>query len=157
MKKKLVFRRINEGNFRRVILLSESLSPEQKRCVAPNVRSLAQAYLHRRSAWPRAVYWGEEPIGFVMLDRFPVNFPEKDLPVYFLWRLMVAAPFQGQGFGKQILDLLVDKCRKEGQKFLYTSCDREGPMPYAFYWAYGFEDTGVVEDDEAVLRLPISA
>jgi len=152
---KVRFCRITEDNLRPVVRLSDTLTEGQKRCVAPNVRSLAQAYVHRRTAWPRAVFLGNEPIGFVMLDRFPKDLPGADMPVYFLWRLMVSAPHQGHGYGKQILDLLVEKCRKDGRKYLYTSCDREEPMPYAFYMAYGFEDTGVFEDDELILRLPI--
>lgn len=147
------FRPVREDNFRAVIRLSDTLSPYQKTCVADNVVSLAEAYLHPRSAWPRAIYAGSDLVGFLMLSRDDSPFPDSDRPAGYLWRFMIAGPFQGKGFGKAALDLLVAKLRKEGKKTLFLSCEMRGPLPYRFYLHYGFTDTGEVEDGEEVLKL----
>jgi len=151
----LAFREVTDENFRAVVALSDTLSDAQKKCVASNLKSLAQAYLHREHAWPRAVYLGETAIGFVMLDLDPEAIPEADRPADYLWRFMIAGPHQGKGYGRRVLDMLVAKGRAEGKKTLYLSCDTEGPMPYRFYIAYGFVDTLRREDDEEILKYEI--
>ena len=65
--------------------LSDTLVAPQKRMVAPNALSIAQAHFSQH-AWFRAIYAEDEPVGFIMLYDNP------DEPTYFLWRLMVAAP-----------------------------------------------------------------
>lgn len=55
---------------------------------------------------------------------------EQDWPVYYLWRFMIAGEFQGQGYGKQVLDLIVQKCKEEKRRYLYVSCTCIDPMPY---------------------------
>jgi len=152
----LTLREVTNENFKPVILLSDTLTDAQKKCVASNVKSLAQAYLNLEDAWPRAVYLGEEPIGFIMLHLHPDDdIPETDRPALYLWRFMIAGPHQGKGYGKAVLDMLVEKCRAEGKKTLYLSCDTDGPMPYRFYLKYGFIDTGKRDDDEQVLKYDI--
>lgn len=150
---KVTFRCVNDDNFKAVIRLSDTLSPYQKTCVADNAISLAQAYLHRKSAWPRAIYAGKEPVGFIMVNLNVCDFPEEDRPSAYLWRFMIAGPHQGKGYGRAALDELVARLRKQQKKTLYLSCEMEGPMPYEFYLKYGFLDTNTVEDGEEVLKL----
>ena len=76
--------------------LSDTLVEPQKRVVAPNAISIAQAHFSEH-AWFRAIYADDEPVGFIMLYDNP------DEPTYFLWRLMVAAPHQGKGYGRQAI------------------------------------------------------
>jgi diamine N-acetyltransferase len=151
----LTLRTVTDDDFKAVIGLSDTLSDAQKKCVASNVKSLAQAYLHRETAWPRAVYLDETPIGFVMLDLEPEDVPVNDKPAYYLWRFMIAGPYQNRGFGKRVFDMIVAKCRDEGRKTLYLSCDTEGPMPYRFYLGIGCVDTGRRDDDEQILKFDI--
>jgi diamine N-acetyltransferase len=70
---------------------------------------------------------------------------------------MIAFDYQGKGYGKEVLDLIVNKCKEDQKDFLYTSCVMENDMPYQFYLKYGFIDTGVLEEDEEVLKLDISS
>lgn len=148
-------RLVDDDNFSSIIRLSDTLSEEHKRNVAPNVVSLAQAYVRLDIAWPRAIYDGEEPIGFVMLSLYDPDIPVHDRPAYELWRFMIKTDRQGQGVGTKVLDLIVDKCKKDGIKTLYTSCVMEREEPYRFYINYGFLDTGEDDDDERILKLPI--
>jgi diamine N-acetyltransferase len=151
----LTLREVTNHNFKAVITLSDTLSEAQKKCVASNVKSLAQAYLEHQNAWPRAIYLGEVLIGFVMLYLNDTEVPEGDQPAHYLWRFMIGGAYQGKGYGKRVLDLLVQKCREEKIKTLYLSCDTEGPMPYQFYIKYGFVDTGERDDDEQILKIDL--
>src|SRR5687767_15227871 len=78
--------------------------PDQEQFVAPNAVSLAQA-LFSPTAWYRAIYAAESPVGFVMLDDDPSQH------TYFLWRFMIAAEHQGRGYGRRALGLVVEYVR----------------------------------------------
>lgn len=148
---------VSKENLFKVIDLWNTLDESEKRSVAPNVVSIAQAYVNQDIAWPRVIYFDEEPIGFVMVALKDDEVPKEDQPVYFLWRFMIAKPFQGHGYGKSVLDLLVDMCRKDNINYLYVSCHMHDPMPYQFYIKYGFIDTHEMDDDEEILKLNISS
>ncbi len=111
--------------------------------------------MNQDTAWPRAVYLDDTPIGFIMLHTNPTDLPKEDQPALYLWRLMIARDYQNKGYGKQVLDLLIQKCRDEKKKTLYLSCEMIDPMPYQFYIKYGFIDTKQVDDGEEVLKIYI--
>lgn len=147
-------REVTPQNIFEVIKLSDTLDEYQKRCVAPNAVSLAQAYVSPQ-AWPRAIYHNDELVGFVMLALHDDDIHEEDQPAYYLWRFMMAKQHQQKGYGKKVLDLIVQKAKEDGQKYLYLSCEMEGDMPYRFYTSYGFIDTGIMDDGEEVLKLKL--
>ncbi|MGE4572591.1 MAG: GNAT family N-acetyltransferase [Candidatus Izemoplasmatales bacterium] len=148
-------KKITIDNFDQVIKLSDTLNDYQKKCVAPNLVSLAQAYVEYERAWPRVIYLHNEPIGFVMLALWDDDIPKDDWPAYYLWRFMISAQYQAKGYGKKVLDIIVNKCKEDKIKTLYTSCEMSGNQPYDFYIKYGFEDTGI-NDGEQILRMLIS-
>ena len=148
----ITLRPVTDDNFDEVVKLSDTLTDYQKKCVAPNMVSLAQAYVNYDVAWPRAIYNDETPIGFVMLSLKNDHLPKEDQPGYYLWRFMMALDHQKKGYGKNVLDQIIEKCRKDGIKTLYTSCETSGEQPYRFYIGYGFIDTQKVEDGEQVLK-----
>ena len=124
------------------------VGPAQDRFVAPNAVSIAQAYFSRDVAWFRAIYVGEEPAGFVMLDD---DAPKQS---YYLWRYMIDQRFQGQGIGRRALDLVIDYVRtRPGAKALLTSIVPGDGSPGPFYEKMGFAYTGEEEDGELVMRL----
>jgi diamine N-acetyltransferase len=151
----LSLRFVTDDNFGAIVKLSDTLTDYQKKCVAPNMVSLAQAYVNYERAWPRAIYLDEVPIGFVMLALKDDDIPEVDQPAYFLWRFMMAKDYQQKGYGKAVLDMIVEKCRKDGMKALYTSAEYQGEQPLKFYLKYGFQETGIIDDGEKVLKLYI--
>ena len=148
-------RLVTDDNFDAVVKLSDTLTEDQKHCVAPNMVSLAQAYVNYDMAWPRAIYLEEDPVGFVMLALHDEDTHQEDQPAYYLWRFMIRFDCQHQGIGKAVLDQIVAKCKAEGIRTLITSCVMEKAEPYRFYMNYGFLDTGVDEDHERVLKLSI--
>ncbi|MDD3191734.1 MAG: GNAT family N-acetyltransferase [Bacilli bacterium] len=150
----LRLKRVTDKYFDDIVKLSDTLTEYQKTCVAPNMRSLAQAYVNKKRAWPRAVFLGNKPIGFVMLALWDEDIPKEDLPAYYLWRFMIANPYQQKGYGTRALDLIKEKCKNEHIRYLYTSCEMHGEQPYQFYMKYGFVDTGR-NDGEQILKLKI--
>ena len=147
---------MTNDNLDLVIKLSDTLSAQQKTCVAPNIYSIAQAYVNQDIAWARAIYLGDTPIGFMMVDLKPLE-SKKGEKAYFLWRFMIESQHQKKGYGQKALDLLIKKCHKDGIDFLYSSCDIKEAMPYQFYMSYGFIDTGILDVDEQVLKLEVKA
>ncbi len=150
---KITLKRVTSKNFDQVVRLTNTLTEAQKKCVAPNIASLAQAYVNKKRAWPRAIYLDHKPIGFVMLALWDDDIPKEDLPAYFLWRLMIEKDEQQKGYGSKALDIIKEKCLKDQVKTLYTSCDMKGDQPYQFYINYGFIDTGITDDDEQILKM----
>ncbi len=133
--------------------LSKTLGPEQRNMVADNAESVAEAHFSER-AWFRAIYVGDEPAGFLMLH---VGADEEiECDGVFLWRFMIAGPFQGRGVGRRVLESLVGYLRGRGVRELHTSYGIGLGSPEPFYKALGFVPTGdyVGEDHEvgAVLR-----
>ncbi len=115
--------------------------------MAPNAVSIAQAHFEPK-AWFRAVYAGEEPVGFVML----YEDPEK--PAYHLWRLMIAGEHQRHGYGRAALGLVIERVRSlPGARELLASCVPGEGSPRPFYEGLGFAATGEVDEGEEVLRL----
>jgi diamine N-acetyltransferase len=131
--------------------LSDTLSAPQKKMVAPNAQSIAQAH-YSRYAWFRAIYADETPVGFIML----YDNPEEKR--YFLWRLMIAGPYQGLGYGEKAVRLLIEYVRTQpGAKALLVSCGEGEASPEGFYAKLGFQRTGEMLDDEVVMSLTLGA
>ena len=80
--------------------------------------------------------------------------PEKH--IYYVWRFMVAPPFQGRGFGAAAIKLLIDhvKTRPEAKELLLSYIEHE-KGPAEFYRALGFTETGKIEDGEVEMTLPL--
>jgi diamine N-acetyltransferase len=125
------------------------IRPEQRSYVAPNAVSIAQAHFEPQ-AWFRAVYAADTPVGFVMLSE------DHERQEYYLWRFMIAGEYQGKGYGKRALDLVVEHVRAlPGARELTSSFVPGEGSPRDFYLGYGFVETGEVEDGEHVIRLEL--
>ena len=135
-----------------------AVAPEQEAYVAAVAESLLEAAATPLACpWYRAVYAGDEPVGFVMIsDGIPEGHPEY-LGPYFLWRLLIDAHRQGEGFGTAALDRVVEYVRaRPGAEVLLTSIVHGPLCPAGFYERYGFSRTGEVFDGEDVLELPLA-
>lgn len=132
-----------------------AVTPYQNRFVAPNAVSLAQA-LFAPDAWYRAIYAGEQLVGFVMLSDQSLLNPIPEKPVAYVWRFMVDARFQHQGIGRAALHLVIDHVRSRGffheLKLSYVP-DSGGPE--GLYLSMGFRPTGEVDEGEIVMSLPL--
>lgn len=132
-----------------------AVADSQKGFVATNAVSLAQA-LFAPEAWYRAIYADEEPVGFVMLADTSLCNPPPEKPEISLWRFMIDAKFQGKGIGRAALRQIIEHVRQKGARTLATSYVPGPGCPEGFYLSLGFQHTGLMDDDEIVIELPLT-
>ncbi|KNZ33428.1 MAG: hypothetical protein AD742_05845 [Methylibium sp. NZG] len=132
------------------------VAQHQKGFVASNAVSLAQA-LFAPEAWYRAVYCGDEPAGFVMLEDESLLSPLPSHPTVGVWRLMVDHKFQGRGVGRAALQQVIEHVRAKGLFSSLALSYVPGPgCPEPFYRGLGFLPTGKMDGVEVVLELPLA-
>ncbi len=131
-------------------ILKLSVKESQTKFVASNAVSIAQAHFEEH-AWFRAIYAGDEPVGFVML------YIDSKEAAYHLWRFMIDQRFQGNGYGQKALELVIDFVRGlPNANELSLSCVPAEGGPEPFYRKFGFVETGEWDDDEKVMSLKLS-
>ncbi len=147
-KSKLELKEINLKNYLEIIKLE--VNENQKKYVAPNDFSLAQAFFHEE-AWFRGIYVNNKPVGFVMVE---IN---HNKPEYGLWRFMINKMHQKKGYGKQALDKVIEYILSfpQANVFWCSVLPGEG-SPLEFYKKYGFVETGKWEEDEMVIKLDLT-
>jgi diamine N-acetyltransferase len=132
-----------------------SVAEPQKGFVAPNAVSLSQA-LFAPEAWYRAIYYGDEIAGFVMLEDQSLRTPPPSEPEIGVWRLMVDERFQGRGIGRAALQQVIAHARaKRVFKSLLLSYVPGPGCPEPFYRSLGFLPNGRMDGIEIVLELPL--
>ncbi|MCW3819821.1 GNAT family N-acetyltransferase [Micromonospora sp. DR5-3] len=155
MAEPVTLRAITDHN--RSAVLGLRVAAGQEGVVDGVARSLRDAAEHPELApWPRAVYAGERPVGFVMLAD-GVAEGNSDVPwPFYLWRMLIDGRFQGRGHGRAALDAVVAHLRsRPGARELVTSVVPGEGSPLGFYLRYGFADTGKMFDHERVPRLAL--
>ena len=149
----VTLREITADTLRPVLRLS--VAEDQKGFVATNAISIAQAYF-APEAWFRAIYLGDEPVGFVMIEDTSLRKPPPDEPTVGLWRLMIDQRFQRRGIGREAVMRVIEHVRAKGIfKSLAVSYVPEPGGPELFYKGMGFVDTGRIDEGEVVLELPL--
>lgn len=148
------FERITARTVLAVCHLTYTLTPLQRDAVEDNAESIAQAHFSD-SAWFRAIYADEEPVGFIMVHVGSDYADGVLCPGVFLWRFMIAGPHQGKGYGQRAIAKLCDHLRALGVPRLYTSCVVGPASPEAFYRRLGFVRTGEWYGDEPALVLEL--
>ncbi len=144
---------VTEENFYEVIQLKVSDDQEKSRFVAPNVRSLAECWLYRKNedVFPYAVYNGDEVVGFLLLD---LDAEESE---YMIWRMMVDAKYQGKGYGRQIVEAVMEMARNDEDYDVLIAdyVDGNAVMKYVLE-SLGFERTGFDEEyNEVLMKLDV--
>lgn len=137
------------------VAIGIEVSPDQEHLVDPVVKSLAEAYVHGDKAWPRIIFDGARPVGFLMafLD---IDFKGdgKDIRSG-LWRLNIAAGEQGRGYGRFAVAAVADEIRRRGGTRLTTTWHPGEDGPQGFYLALGFRPTGELSGDQTVGELEL--
>jgi diamine N-acetyltransferase len=117
---------------------------DQKQFVASNAVSIAQAHFSK-TAWFRAVYADDAPVGFVMLH------VDRDKPEYWIWRFMINKEHQRKGYGHQAMQLVIEHVKSlPNAEELYLSYVPQDGSAAPFYAKCGFVETGEIEDGERV-------
>jgi diamine N-acetyltransferase len=143
----VALREITNESLRPVLKLE--VSQEQKRFVASNAVSIAEAHFSEY-AWFRAIYADETPVGFVML------YLNEDKPLYGVWRFMVDKDHQRKGYGSKAMRQVIEyvKSLPKAEELLVSYAPGEGD-PSPFYEKCGFVETGEWEGGEKVMKLAL--
>ena len=151
----VVLRAITDENRDEVVALRVASS--QARFVGTVAAALADAQeFPEGKAWPRAIYVGDEPVGFVMLSWNVVPQPPRVIGPWFLWKLLIDERHQSRGYGRQAVKQVAQIVRENGATELLTSCVRAADGPEAFYRRLGFTPTGELDENgEVILTLKL--
>ena len=141
--KQIHLERVTWDNYYAIMCLR--VARGQRDFVAPNEWSIVHAYAAQESGYavyPFGIYCGKRPVGFAMAAFDPPflgeGHPEPLKHSYWIWRFMIAKRYQGRGYGREALKLLVDFIKtfpagkadtcwisyepsNEGARHLYTS------------------------------------
>jgi diamine N-acetyltransferase len=123
------------------------VKPEQRNFVAPVAESIAEAYVHHGTAWPRLIQDDDRVVGFLM-----GNFdPDNEISAFRagIWRLNIAAHEQGCGYGRFAVEAIAAEARRRGQKRITVLWVQGDDGPEGFYLRLGFSPTGQVMTDAA--------
>jgi GNAT superfamily N-acetyltransferase len=152
----VTLREITEQN--RAAVLALRVPPEQKRFVGSVQDALDDAAEYPQAEpWYRAVYAGEEPVGFVMLSWNARPQPPNIIGPWFLWKILIDRRYQGRGYGAEVIRQVADLIKAEGATELLTSYVLEDGGPAGFYRRLGFTPTGDVDaTGEPIVRLPLT-
>ena len=148
--------------------LKLELAESQKDYVASNTVSMAQAYAVNASGrfvQCFGIYDGDTAVGFAMIGHHSEEYngmAEIYRHSYYLWRFMIDHRFQGKGFGRDALNLLLDYVLSfpDGEEDTWsTSYDQENEAARHLYASFGFAPNGEkdsdYEDAEEVAVLPL--
>ena len=150
---KVTLKRITRRNLEAILGLK--VKPKQEFLVATNAKSIAQAHFYRE-AWYRAIYLGDTPIGFVLLVDRTLKYKriKQKNPTLYLWRLMIDGKYQGKGYGRAAVELVINhlKTRPNAKEITLHHEQTEGNAGL-FYEKLGFKLTGKVEHNELERKL----
>ncbi len=128
--------------------------------VASNVASLGEAFATRESghvALPFAIYEKTKLIGFVMIGFNgweSANEPAIAKNNYLLWRFMIAKEYQGKGYGRKAMQLVMDYVHSfpcGPATYMWISFEPENVVAKNLYKSFGFVENGQICDGETVV------
>lgn len=143
------FRKITEENFDAILRMKR---PEGEGFVASNAYSLAQAWLYRDNGdvFPCAIYHGDTPVGFLLLEE---DSEERKL---MLWRIMFPVEEENKGYGTAAIRYLIQLARDCGKyDSLYLDCNAKNVAAMHIYQKLGFVPTGDINHGDVEMQLPL--
>ncbi len=135
---------------------SMSVRDEQQNFVAPNVASLAEAYVCVDNGYAVkafALYEGDEPVGFVMLGLGYMGWsaPPCAEGSYCIVRFMIDQRYQGRGLGKKGMEACLEYLREKplgSADKVWLSYEPENTAARELYHKLGFIENGEMCGEE---------
>ncbi|STQ89569.1 GNAT family N-acetyltransferase [Iodobacter fluviatilis] len=127
------------------------LLPEQANLLAPNtnIYSIAESKFEPHYQ-PRAICMADQVIGFLMYC------PDVDLPdpgLYWLFRFMLGAEYQGKGYGALAIRLALAEMKLAGARRVITMHKPSNQIASRLYQRMGFCEVGYADDGDVELEL----
>ena len=152
----LSLQEVTRENWRAALGLA--VFPEQQRFIAEAVPIaalvLAKAYIRPGGlVWvPYAFYAEQEMVGLTELAYEPAS-----LDNYWIFHFFIDRHYQGQGYGKRAMRLLLHFIREHHPECqaLQLTVHPENERAQHLYTGVGFRPTGAVSSGEPVYRLPL--
>jgi histidinol dehydrogenase len=118
----------------------------QSRFVSPVAKSLAQV-AYEPAGRALALFDGDVAVGMMLLydARLAKDKPKEQL---YVWRLLVDARFQGQGYGRLAMGWVIQEARRQGLASVGLSHVDAAGHAGVFYEKLGFRYTGEVDGGE---------
>ena len=141
----ITLREITIDNFWEIIDLK--VSDDQTDLVTSNAVSIAQAKVQPECI-PLGIYKDDTPVGFLMycIDR--------DDGEYWLYRLMIDKRYQGNGYAKDAMTLIINLIKEDDTKNrILLGVDLAGKVSVKLYESFGFIFTGQVFGKEHIMQL----
>ena len=138
-------RPVTKSNFEAIAHLE--VSHDQQHYVASNLYSIAESKVFPECI-PLAIYDGNRPVGFLMYA-----FDRKD-GTYWVCRLMIDRYFQGKGYGKKAMQIVINEIRKRPDiNMIKLSIEPGNQAAENLYRSLGFDKTGELVEGEEVMCL----
>lgn len=141
---------INAENWLNCVRLK--VDDSQTKFVASNAFSLAQSKYEPESV-PLGIYDDTTMVGFLMYHPEDYGMAK----IWFIERLKIAKEYQGKGYGRAAMQVLIDQFRAQpGYEAILISFVPENTVAAKLYASLGFEDTGEIEEGEIVYRMALT-
>ncbi|HUU78427.1 MAG TPA: GNAT family N-acetyltransferase [candidate division Zixibacteria bacterium] len=128
----ITLKTINRENFEELISLH--VTPEQEQFVASNLYTIAQMQFKEEKI-ALGIYTGGIAVGLIAYD----------LEDYDIWRLMIDSQYQGKGYGRKAIELVLNVLRNDGRlKIARTSVVVENIVMIHLIESFGFKENGNV-------------
>ena len=122
---------------------------DQKEFIASNFQSLAEAYAYREIAEAFLLSADNTYVGFCLLQ---VDVKDN---FFDIWRIMIDEYYQGKGYGKQALEVIIDYLISKGATTIHMSHQENNHGVSKLYKSLGFKYTGEIEDGEVLMELNV--
>ncbi len=144
----ITLKKITMDNFHDV--LNIQLSDEDRKMVASNMYSMAEAYADQVSV-ARAIYDDQQLVGFIMYD-----YNQGDQTGY-VSRLMIATSHQGKGIGTKALNQVIETLKSMPDiKKIQISYHPDNVKAKRSYAKLGFIENGAFDGDEVVAIIDLT-
>lgn len=127
------------------------VSEKQAVYIASNDKSIADAADNAKVARPFVIYADEVVVGFTMFA-FEPDYEDPD-DRYWLWRFMIDERYQGRGYGRKALELIIAYFKEHGASNIRLSTKDGNQKAIHLYESSGFVPNGDMNGEETVFEL----
>lgn len=125
-----------------------TLKRGQEQFMTPPSYALIEENLAPTTAWPRVVVDGDTVVGFIRGNFDPENASEEFRSC--LFKIHVAADYQGKGVGTFAVAALADEARARGNDRLTVLWEPGEEGPEKFFHRVGFTEVGTTAYGEVI-------